>query len=169
MKKKEGITVMSQYTHVFLHKGKEFIEVSCTGRSACISEMFRGIAPWEKIRHITTEQLNEIYDDYKGEYTKWEKYLAQLDQKKALVATFNNSVNEKMAQLNDINESIEETKDTMDELRAALARVLWLYEISQDGAATVWVGVECGSDVSEKDDVSLSSDGDESDDEDEDY
>lgn len=144
---------MSQYTHIFLNKGQEFIEVSCMGRSSALSEIFGEFAPWEKIRRLSTGQLHRLYQEYKGEYKKWAQHKEKTEARKALVATFNNSVDEKMTEIRQYDESLDEIDETMEELQYALMQVSWLTDISESGAASVWVGCECGSDVTYKDNV----------------
>lgn len=143
---------MSTYTQIFLRKNDTFMEVSCTGNSAAISEMFSG-APWEKVRRYTGGDLHSIYLEYTDELKKWEKYLARLNERKALIPTFNNSIDEKMEQLAEYDGSIDEVNETMDELRYALARVDWLMDIANDcyNGIEVYVGKEVGENITEED------------------
>lgn len=142
---------MSQYTYIFLHKGQEYLEVSCTGRSAALSEMFSEYAPWEKIHYMPVEELTEVYRTYRGELNKWKEYIQKKEAEKALIATFNNTAEDKMELIYDCNESIAEVTETIEELTEALAQVAMLISIadSSDNGVSVFVGCECGSEVND--------------------
>lgn len=144
---------MSQYTSIFLQKGETFIEVSCTSRNNALSEMFANLAPWEKIRELSKADLDAIYSEYKEDLNRWREYRKNTEERKKLIATFNNSVEDKMEAIQECDNSIEETTETIEDLECALARVAWFSEIIWDGAANVWVGCECGSNVTFEDDV----------------
>lgn len=148
---------MSEYTHIFLEKEGTFIEVSCTSRSAAISEMFEDYAPWEKIREVTHEDLQQIYRQYNDELTKWKQHQKDLEERIKVIATFNNSVDEKLEAWHDIDGDINETKETIDQLEYALRIVTLLDDILDSSELNVkyermapvhiYVGRECGSKV----------------------
>ena len=148
---------MSEYTHIFLEKEGTFIEISCTGRGSAISEMFDDYAPWEKIREITHEDLQQIYRQYNDELTKWKQNQKDLEERIKVIATFNNSVEEKLDALHDIDGDINETKETIDHLEHALNTVTLLDDIldsselnvkyEQMAPVHIYVGRECGSKV----------------------
>ncbi len=148
---------MSEYTHIFLEKEGTFIEVSCTCRGNAISEMFDEYAPWEKIREITHEDLQQIYRQYNDELTKWKQHQKDLEERIKVIAAFNNSVDEKLEALHDNDESINETKETIDQLEYALSTVTLLDDIldgsernvkyEQMAPVHIYAGRECGSNV----------------------
>lgn len=147
---------MSQYTHIFLRKQDVFIEVSCTSRNSALSEMFSDYAPWERLREVTGEDLQCIYDTYNDELKNWRKHLKDLEERIKVIATFNNPVDEKLDAWRDVDASIDETKDTIEELAGALSTVILLREIldqshlnskyEQIAPVQVYAGCECGSD-----------------------
>lgn len=146
---------MSQYTHIFLEKQNTFIEVSCTGRSHALSEMFYDYAPWEKIRLMTPDQLSSIYREYTDNLKRWHDHRNELTKRVEAIATFNNSIEDKMEAWNDLRDEIAEVDETIEELNAALIVLNQLRIIVSDSATDVpvhvYVGVECGSDVTVND------------------
>lgn len=152
---------MSQYTHIFLEKQNTFIEVSCTCRGCALSEMFDEYAPWEKVREVTYEDLQHIYGEYEGHLKEWHEYLDKLNDRAKLIATFNNSVEEKMDALHDIDESRDEVRETVSELESALHLVGVLKDVlhaaqmnseyEETAPVHVYAGCECGSNVTFKD------------------
>lgn len=152
---------MSQYTHIFLEKQHTFIEVSCTSRNCALSEMFQDYAPWEKIREVTYDDLQHIYDRYKGELSDWNQHRKDLEERIKVIATFNNTIDEKLDAWRDIDESLNETKETIEELESALNTVVLLKDVLYESQISskyestapvhVYAGTECGSDVTVKD------------------
>lgn len=152
---------MSQYTHIFLEKQNTFIEVSCTSRGCVLSEIFQGYAPWEKIKEVTYEDLHRIYSAYSDTLEKWNNQLDELNERIKFIATFNNSMEEKLDAWNDIDESINETKKDIEELESALRLVKLLEDVLDESRMNskyeetapvhVYAGCECGSNVTFKD------------------
>ena len=144
---------MSMYTHIFLRKGDEFLEVSCTGRGSALSEMLEHYAPWEKVRLLTIKDLTDINREYTDELNKWKKYITDQQARKALIASFNNGVEDKMEAIQDCDAAIEETAETIDELSYALMQIQWLINIAEDADGEygnriqIYAGTECGGEI----------------------
>lgn len=144
---------MSMYTHIFLRKGDEFLEVSCTGRNSALSEMLEHYAPWEKVRLLTVKDLTDINRKYTDELNKWKKYIDDQQARKALIASFNNSVEDKMEAVHDCDAAIEDTTETIDELSYALMQIQWLINIAEDADGEygnhiqIYAGTECGGEI----------------------
>lgn len=144
---------MSQYTHIFLEKQNTFIEVSCTGRSHVLSEMFYDYAPWEKVHLMTFDQLSSIYHKYANNLKDWHDHRDELSKRVEIIATCNNSIEDKMEAWNDLRDEIADVDETIEALNAALVLLNQLRIIVSDSAQSsqvpihVYVGVECGSDV----------------------
>lgn len=99
---------MSSYIQFFMRRGDEFIPLMTYSRSNTIYQIFEHILPWEKIKAISYDTISEKIAECNSLVSKNEEKIKELNQKKTLVASFNNSVEEKMQVLFDIDEAIEE-------------------------------------------------------------
>lgn len=152
---------MSQYTHIFVEKQGAFIEISCTSRSCVLSQIFADYAPWEKIREVTYEDLQKIYSQQARELVDLKHRLHEQKKRIAVIASFNNSIDEKLDAWRDIDEGITENKDNIAELEAALCKIDLLKDIAYQSQLAVkydhaipvriYAGCECGSDVTVED------------------
>ena len=152
---------MSAYTHIFVEKQGAFIEISCTSRSCVLSQIFANYAPWEKIREVTYEDLQKIYSEQAGELRDLKQHLREQKKRISVIASFNNSIDEKMDAWRDLDEGIDEAKEAIAELEAALHTVDLLRDsaynsqlaVKYDHAIPVriYAGTECGSDVTVED------------------
>ena len=141
---------MSQYTHIFLRKQDVFIEVSCTGRSSALSEMLEGYAPWEKLHELTYDEIGHIIGKIDGELDNWHKYAARNEKKKEFIMGSQNSLEDKLDHLADIDEALESVEDAVADLTEAKARLEWLAEMiapwQSKPEVKAYTGCECGSD-----------------------
>lgn len=150
---------MSEYTHIFLEKQNTFIEISCTSRNSALSELFADYAPWEKIREVTYDDLQNIYNQCSEELTNWKQHLTELEERIEVIAMFNNTIEEKLNAWSDVDERIDETKENIEDLENALNTVALLkhilYETNSKYKPTapvhVYAGLECGSVVTVED------------------
>lgn len=99
---------MSSYIQFFMRRGDEFIPLMTYSRSNTIYKIFEHILPWEKIKAISYDSLSAKIAQCNSLVSENEEKVKELNQKKTLVASFNNSVEEKMEALSDIDEAIEE-------------------------------------------------------------
>ena len=99
---------MSAYIQFFMRRGNEFIPLMTYSRSNTIYQVFEHILPWGKIKAISYDTISAKIAECNSLVSKNEEKIKELNQKKTLVASFNNSVEEKMQVLFDIDEAIEE-------------------------------------------------------------
>lgn len=106
---------MSEYAHFFIRHKNEFIPLGTYGRSTFTFDTVHHYAPWEKIKVVTTQVLDNFIQDANEYIQECEKRRQNYEQRKQLIATFNNSINEKMDVIHDCDESIEELTDLINE------------------------------------------------------
>ena len=87
---------MSAYIQFFMRRGDEFIPLMTYSRSNTIYKIFEHILPWEKIKAISYDSLSAKIAQCNSLVSENEEKVKELNQKKTLVASFNNSVQEKM-------------------------------------------------------------------------
>ena len=143
---------MSQYTEIFVRKNDEFIEISSTGRGSVLSEMFEPQVIWEKIRVIPKEKIKDIYNEYKEHLEKWRGRIDELREMINRIQGMNNSIEDKLNAINDYESMIEDDQEMVEAIEYGL-NVLTLLQ-NLDDEVDVYVGLECGPDVT-VDDVTL--------------
>lgn len=105
---------MSCYTSVFLRKRNEFIELSCTSRNSEISQAFENISvPFERIRAISKEEINDLIDKTYKEVKSYEEMIAAARNKIEMIKNFNNSAEEKITAINDELDYISELEEEL--------------------------------------------------------
>ena len=151
---------MSSYIHFFVRRNDTFIPIGTFGRSTRIYAAFEHMAPWERIRALNTDLLKFARAYLKSE----EEINREIDAAHArinTIAAFNNGVDEKMAAIDEVREEIKGWQEFAHEEREARAFIGFLYGILDEAeynslegfgaSACLYVGMECGSDVSVKD------------------
>ena len=106
---------MSEYAHFFIRHKDEFIPLGTYGRSTFTFDTVHHYAPWEKIKVVTTQVLDNFIQDTNEYIQECEKRRQNYEQRKQLITTFNNSIDEKMGVIHDCDEGIEELTDLINE------------------------------------------------------
>ena len=106
---------MSEYAHFFIRHRDEFIPLGTYSRSTFTFDTVHHYAPWEKIKVVTTQVLDNFIQDTNEYIQECEKRRQNYEQRKQLIATFNNSIDEKMDVIHDCDEGIEELTDLINE------------------------------------------------------
>ena len=134
---------MSQYTHVFARKYDTFIELSCYCRGSYIADALQDYAPWEKIRLLTKEDVDSIIDNLKLSKENYKESVHRHKDAIATISQFNNTVGEKAEAIREEQEYMEECQQELDDVEAALMFIYFIQDVNAD----IYVGCECGSDV----------------------
>lgn len=152
---------MSQYTHIFIRDNDNFVELGCYSRSNAIAQAFNG-APYEKIDSYSSVDLYNVAGEIKAHMELYKDNIADYRSQMALIPSFNNSVEDKTEALSQYTEMIREAEDELEELNFAYDVVTFLahiadeyemdvrYEHAKD-QPRIYVGVECGSQVTVED------------------
>lgn len=138
---------MSTYTVVYLRKGNTFAQLSATGRSAARSEMLEHYAPDEQLCRLQPKDIKAIIYEYTQHLHDWQERVRLYEARKATVASFTNTTEEKLQALDVIDNEIDEINDTIAELQDALFFMQLLDDIADFSDITgvyVYVGIEVG-------------------------
>lgn len=151
---------MSSYIHFFVRKHNEFAPIGTYGRSTCVYELFDHRAPWEQIAPVNYEMLNRVKDDLREKMTENDAAISNAHKRIALIPSFNNSIEDKMDALLEEEAAMEGLTERRKELDSARAFIGFLYDIldaveygnddSLKSTEYLYVGMECGSSVSER-------------------
>ena len=107
---------MSAYKYFFIKSNtNEFIPIGEFSRN---TEVYRYCcAPYEKIKPLTNDSLNQIICDIESSMEFVKRGIQADKNKQALVVKMNNSVSEKMEMLHEIDSSIDENINHLEELK----------------------------------------------------
>ena len=144
---------MSAYIQFFIRNGEAFLPISIYSRGNALYHYFDEYTPWEKIKVVTRPLLNKIRDDVNEDILYHQKRYDRAKEMKEYVATMNNSMDEKMewvenieATLNDCCEEIkkaEYVKHYLNFLDDVIESVE--YEENIDYKNYLYVGIEVGN------------------------
>ena len=119
---------MSAYKYFFIKSNtNEFIPIGEFSRN---TEVYRYCsAPYEKIKPLTIDNLNQIICDIERRIECVKRGIQADKNKQALVFKMNNSLDEKMETLREIGRSIEENTNYLDDLKWACNYFAFLINI----------------------------------------
>lgn len=108
---------MSAYIQFFIRHDDAFMPIGVYCRNSKVYQYFDEYTPWEKIKPITRPLLNKIRDDVNDDILYFQKRYDRAKEMKEYVAGMNNSMDEKMewienieATLGDCCEEIEQAE-----------------------------------------------------------
>ena len=119
---------MSAYKYFFIKSNtNEFIQIGEFSRN---TEVYRYCsAPYEKIKPLTIDNLNQIICDIEQGIECVKRGIQADKDERELVVKMNNSINEKMETLLEIGRSIEENTNYLDDLKWACNYFAFLINI----------------------------------------
>ena len=119
---------MSAYKYFFIKSNtNEFIPIGEFSRN---TEVYRYCcAPYEKIKPLTIDNLNQIICNIERRIECVKRGIQADKNKQALVVKMNNSVSEKMEMLHEIDSSIDENINHLEELKLAINYFTFLINI----------------------------------------
>lgn len=119
---------MSAYKYFFIKSNtNEFIPIGEFSRNGEVYRYCR--APYEKIKPLTIDNLNQIICDIERRIECVKRDIQADKNKQALVFKMNNSLDEKMETLREIARSINENTDYLDDLKWACNYFAFLINI----------------------------------------
>lgn len=136
---------MSTYTEVYLRKGNTFALLSSTGASSCRSEMLSNYAPWGELRPLEASEVRTIISEYTKHLHDWEERVRLFESRKSVIAAFNNTPEEKIEALNELDNDINEIHETIEQIKAELNFMDLLDDIlgySEESGVYVYIGQE---------------------------
>lgn len=150
---------MSQYIHFFVRSTDRLLPILTTSRSSSIYHFFSDYAPYEKARALSMQELQNIYEEINTQIDEWIHRIEEECTNLQLIASFNNSVEDKIEALESARDSIRECEESVNEMKEALAFTNFLMDIYEEAEATqyedetarldptkyLYFGIECGT------------------------
>ena len=141
---------MSSYIYFYIRKNDDFIPIGEYSRSHNIYQNFNEYAPYEAIQVITESTLISIRNSLMNDMNKMTQLIKENEDNKQLIASFNNSVEEKMTEINEINNNIEAAQEEYESLQYTIYYCDFLNDIIDTRKYTdneenqcIYVGIEC--------------------------
>lgn len=148
---------MSAYIQFFVRNDEAFMPIGTYSRNDCIYGYFDEYTPWEKIKAVTRPLLDKIRDDVNEDLQDVQKRYDRAKEMKEWIATLNNSLEEKMEYINNVEEVLEDCYEMRDDFMRVKSYLNFLDDIIKsveykehiDYKAYLYVGIEVGSPTSE--------------------
>lgn len=145
---------MSQYMSFFVRKGYVFCPIGTYSRSSTIYREFNDNldVSYEKVMPLNDNQLSRVKESIKDRLNDLNASKEQYEKKRALIATCNNSLNEKLEAFEQFDEYIKDYEELVDEYNYVMNFVHFLHRIVDDvkyGEDNIdenhylYVGIEC--------------------------
>ena len=131
---------MSQYTYVYIKHKEDFIEVSSWSRSSYIAQELNGILPYEKIRKIEKSTIGNLLNNLQEKINDYKKNILSYQNKKLMISSFNNPMEDKLDAIRNIDETIADYQEEIDNLNITFGNALVLYNLVND--YELYMGIE---------------------------
>ena len=150
---------MSQYIHFFIRSTGKLLPIRTASRSSSIYQFFCDYAPYEKVRALSMGMLQEIREEISKQISKWTHQIEEDQKDLQLVASFNNSVEDKIEAMKSARDAIRENEELVNEKKEALAFTYFLTDMYNevedsnyyykeeekiDPTKYIYFGIECG-------------------------
>ena len=113
---------MSQYLNIYIRCNDTFMPLMSFSRSTTMYQAFNDTyVPYGKIKQITEAQVANVKESLTVSTNNMRNIRKKREEEKSLIATFNNSAEEKLSLIEDLNISIDEIDEELEELAAAMA------------------------------------------------
>ena len=150
---------MSQYIYFFVRSTDRLLPIHTASRSSSIYRFFSDYAPYEKARALSIQELQDIREEIDIRIGEWMRRIEEDRTNLQLIASFNNSVEDKIEALESARDSIGENEEYISEMKEALAFTSFLIDIYNEADDTkyedetarldpnkyLYFGIECGT------------------------
>lgn len=144
---------MSAYIQFFVRNDEAFMPISIHPRGSRLYQYFDEYTPWEQIKPITRPLLSKIRDDVNDDILYFQKRYDRAKEMKEYVAGMNNSMEEKMEWIENIEATLGDCCEEIKKAEYVKHYLTFLddiiesveYEEYIDHKAYLYVGIEVGS------------------------
>lgn len=144
---------MSAYIQFFIRNDEAFMPIGIYCRGSKIYQHFDEYTPWEKIKPITRPLLGKIRDNVNDDILYLQKRYDRAKEMKEYVAGMNNSMDEKMEWIENIEVTLDGCREGIEEAEYVKHYLTFLddiiesveYEEHIDHKNYLYVGIEVGN------------------------
>lgn len=131
---------MSAYIHFFVRVGDTFCPIATYCRSSKVYEIFHR-APYEQIIVLDKSTLNDYFNEATIMRDDVKEDIVQFEKRIETIKGFENSAEEKLELIEDIEISIREAKDDLREIEDAICFIGFLTSILNEVLYDAPVGI----------------------------
>ena len=144
---------MSAYIQFFIRNNETFMPIGIYIRSSKIYEYFDEYTPWERIKVVTRPLLDKIRDNVNDDILCFQKRYDRAKEMKEYIAGMNNSMDEKMEWIEDIEATLGDCCEEIERAEYVKHYLSFLddiiesaeYENNIDHKNYLYVGIEVSS------------------------
>ena len=150
---------MSKNMCFFVRSTDRLLPIYTTSHSSSIYHFFSDYAPYEKARALSIQELQDIREEINTRIDEWTRRIEEDHTNLQLIASFNNSVEDKIEALETARDFIRENEEYINEMKEALAFTYFLIDIYNEADDTkyedetarlnpnkyLYFGIECGT------------------------
>ena len=123
---------MSQYINFYLRVNDTFVPVGSYPRNLEIYQVAHNYVPYEHIVNLTEKDFNLMMEDAEAGVRKNKSEMQKLKETISIIMNANNPLNEKLAEVSNIEEEIREIEESNSGLDFAYDIFLHFYDIIND-------------------------------------
>ena len=127
---------MSQYIHFFVRSTDKLLPIYTASRSSSIYLSFSDYAPYGKAYALSIQELQDIREEINTRIDEWTHRIEEERTNLQLIASFNNSVEDKIEAIETARNSIRENEELVNEMKEALAFTYFLINIYNEADDT---------------------------------
>ena len=150
---------MSQYIHFFVRSTDKLLPIRTATHSSFTYRFYSDCAPYEKARALSIQELQNIREEISTRIDEWAHRIEEDRANLQLIASFNNSVEDKIEALKSVRDAIRENEEIVEEMKAVLAFTYFLISMYNEADDTkyedetarlnpnkyLYFGIECGT------------------------
>lgn len=150
---------MSQCIHFFVRSTDRLLPIRTAFRSSSIYQFFSDYAPYGKARALSMQELQNIREDISTQIDEWTHRIEESRANLQLIASFNNSVEDKIEALESAQGTIRANEELINDMNVALAFTYFLMDMYNEADDTkyeeetarldptkyLYFGIECGT------------------------
>ena len=150
---------MSQNMCFFIRSTDRLLPIHSASHSSSIYRFFSDYAPYEKARALSMQELQEIREEISIRIDEWTHRIEEDRTNLQLIASFNNSIEDKIEALETARDFIRENEESVNEMKEALAFTYFLMGMYNEADDTkyedetarldptkyLYFGIECGT------------------------
>ena len=147
---------MSQYVNFFIKYNDIFIPIGNFSTNNYIKNLVNGFAPWGKVRAMSVRDINDFRELTCKEILKWEERKKACESLIRGVARFNNSAEDKLELIENIQFDIREYNKMIEEATIGehfFMFLNWLIDAAsvENANKYIYVGIEVGDNITVED------------------